>query len=407
MGSILNLVFENWDNTNIALPNGNDLFKNSLFLPDFIHSNELFEVKNVKLTDVHLFNNFYFVIRHRIPLFQYLSESYDLFISDSVKLLIRNKNLKIIFIQEHESEYRIQDTIDLLDKLCIRNNLNSSNFHIMCNNAEMDLYKSSTKINLNKVEFLSEFAYHTLSKFNPTFITNKLGKFGLLHNRTPKIHRIILLALLKKNNILENFDWSIIDGWRKNLNKERWYYEYDLILSNNTIDSIKKEIEFFDKIDVKKSDYELNTHWFDDDYKLEFDKCFMLDSYQNSYINVVTESCFWEKSIHITEKVFKPFYFFQLPIFVSSYSYVKKLKELYGFDVFYDLINHSYDDEPNAEKRMFLIVSELIRLIKNKSDVIEFYKNNEYRFIANQNIVKNIKNNNNVNKLLSSLSRKY
>ena len=56
---------------------------------------------------------------------------------------------------------------------------------------------------------------------------------------------------------------------------------------------------------------------------------------------------------------------------------------------------------------MFLIVSELIRLIKNKSDVIEFYKNNEYRFIANQNIVKNIKNNNNVNKLLSSLSRKY
>lgn len=407
MGSILNLVFENWDNTNIALPNGNDLFKNSLFLTDFIHNNELFEVKNVKLTDVHLFNNFYFVISHRIPLFQYLSESYDLFISDSVKLLIRNKNLKIIFIQEHESEYRIQDTIDLLDKLCIQNNLNSSNFYIMCNNAEMDLYKSSTKINLNKVEFLSEFAYSTLSKFNPIFITNKSGKFALLHNRTPKNHRIILLALLKKYNILENFDWSIIDGWRKNLNKEGWYYEYDLILSNNTIDDIKNEINFFDKIDVKKSDYELNTNWFDDDSKLEFDKCFMLDSYQNSYINVVTESLFFENVIHITEKVFKPFYFFQLPIFVSSYSYVKKLKELYGFDVFDDLINHNYDNEPNAEKRMFLIVSELIRLIKNKSDVIEFYKNNEYRFIANQNIVKNIKNNNNVNKLLSSLSIKY
>jgi len=197
MGSILNLVFENWDNTNIALPNGNDLFKNSLFLPDFIHNNELFEVKNVKLTDVHLFNNFYFVIRHKIPLFQYLSESYDLFISDSVKLLIRNKNLKIIFIQEHESEYRIQDTIDLLDKLCIQNNLNSSNFYIICNNAEMSLYELSTKINLNKIEFLSEMSYELLKQFNPTFITNKSGKFALLHNRTPKNHRIILLALLK------------------------------------------------------------------------------------------------------------------------------------------------------------------------------------------------------------------
>ena len=406
MGSILNLVFENWDNTNIALPNGNDLFKNSLFLPDFIHNNELFEVKNVKLTDVHLFNNFYFVIRHKIPLFQYLSESYDLFISDSVKLLIRNKNLKIIFIQEHESEYRIQDTIDLLDKLCIQNNLNSSNFYIICNNAEMSLYELSTKINLNKIEFLSEMSYELLKQFNPTFITNKSGKFALLHNRTPKNHRIILLALLKKYNILENFDWSIIDGWRKNLNKDGWYYEYNKILSKNEINNIKEEIDFFDKIDVKRSDYELNTNWFDDDSKLEFEKCFMLDSYQNSYINVVTESLFFENAIHITEKVFKPFYFFQLPIFVSSYSYVKKLKELYGFDVFDDLINHSYDDEPNAEKRMFLIVSELIRLIKNKSDVIEFYKNNEYRFIANQNIVKNIKNNNNVNKLLLSLSIK-
>jgi hypothetical protein len=271
----------------------------------------------------------------------------------------------------------------------------------------MGLYKLSTKINLNKIEFLSEYSCKFLTEFNPIFIADKPGKFGLLHNRTPKIHRIILLALLKKNNILENFDWSIIDGWRKNLNKDGWYYEYDLILSNNTIDSIKNEINFFDKIDVKKSDYELNTTWFDDDSKLDFEKCFMLDTYQNSYLNIVTESLFFENVIHITEKVFKPFYFFQLPIFVSSYSYVKKLKELYGFDVFDDLINHSYDDEPNAEKRMFLIVSELIRLIKNKSDVIEFYKNNEYRFIANQNIVKNIKNNNNVNKLLSSLSKKY
>jgi hypothetical protein len=54
---------------------------------------------------------------------------------------------------------------------------------------------------------------------------------------------------------------------------------------------------------------------------------------------------------------------------------------------------------------MFLILSELIRLIKNKSDVIEFYKNNEYRFIANQNIVKNIKNNNFYGKLLLSLTK--
>jgi hypothetical protein len=407
MGNILNLVFENFDNKNIPLPNGYCLDKNTLCLPHILGlTNELFEIKYNRLNDIHLFDNFYFVICHKLPLFDYLSESDNLFISDVVKLQIRNKNLKVIFIQEHESEIRIIEAINLLNKLCIDNDLKFSNFYIINNNSELNSYERLTEINLHKIEFLAMWSHRALIKFNPKFVTNKLGKFCLLHNRTPKVHRIILLALLKKYNILENFDWSIIDGWRKNLNKDGWYYAYDAILSNQSIDNIKEELEFFDKIDVKKSDYELDTHWFDDDSKLEFEKAFMLDSYENSYINLVTESFFYEKVIHITEKAFKPFYFFQLPIFVSSCGYIKKLKELYGFDMFEDIINHNYDDEPDNEKRMFMIFSELMRLIENKSNIIEFYKNNEHRFIANQNIVKNIKNINLYGKLLLSLTKR-
>jgi hypothetical protein len=400
MRNILNLVFENWQDGRLALPNGNELFKNSLVLPKFIKTNELFEVKFNILTNVNVYDNFYFVICHRVSLVEYISQSYDNFISNEVKVLVRSKNLKIIFVQEHESEYNIKNTITLLDMLCVSNHLDPSNFYIICNNAEIDSYTQFTKINLNKIEFLSEWAYRALTPLNPKFVTNKLGKFALLHNRTPRTHRIILLALLKKNNILENFDWSIIDGFRKKVAKGE-------ILSKSSIDNIKHEMEFFDKIDVKKSDYELNTNWFDTTYNVEFHKAFMLDSYENSYINVVTESYFWETEIHITEKAFKPFYFFQLPIFVSSCGYVKKLKELYGFDVFDDLINHSYDNEFSAEKRMLMIVSELISLVEKKSDVIEFYKNNQNRFIANQNIIKNIKNNNNVNKLLLTLTKTH
>jgi hypothetical protein len=408
MGNILNVVFENFDNGNIPLPNGYCLDKSLLSLPYFIKwGNELFKIKYNRLNDVNLFDNFYFVICHKLPLFDYLSECGNLFISDMIKLQIRSKNLKVIFIQEHESEVRIVEAINLLNKLCIDNNLKFENFYIINNNSELNLYKPLTEINLYKIEFLAIWSYTVLIKLNPKFVTNKLGKFCLLHNRTPKNHRIILLALLKKYNILENFDWSIIDGWRKNLTKDGWYYWYDKILSKNQIDNIKEEIEFFDKIDVKKSDYEINTSWFDNDSKLQFDKCFELNTYENSYINVVTESFFWEDVIHITEKAFKPFYFFQLPIFVSSYGYIKKLKELYGFDMFDDLINHNYDNEPDNEKRIFMVLSELIRLIENKSNIIEFYKNNEDRFIANQNIIKNIKNNNLHGKLLLSLTKKF
>ena len=90
-------------------------------------------------------------------------------------------------------------------------------------------------------------------------------------------------------------------------------------------------------------------------------------SIENSYVNIVTESTFIDSElvVHITEKSFRPFYFYQFPIFVASHHHVKHLKEIYGFDMFEDIINHSYDDLVNHRDRFFEIIKEIKRLNEN------------------------------------------
>jgi hypothetical protein len=94
--------------------------------------------------------------------------------------------------------------------------------------------------------------------------------------------------------------------------------------------------------------------------------------------------------IHITEKSFKPFNFYQLPIFLTTYGHVKKLRDLYGFDMFDDLIDHSYDNEPNCRIRFKLVINEIKKL--NGVNIKDFYKDNINRLKNNKKIISEISN---------------
>ena len=115
------------------------------------------------------------------------------------------------------------------------------------------------------------------------------------------------------------------------------------------------------------------------------------NSFHSSYLNIVTESCYesnkiHSKVIHPSEKSFRPYMYYQIPLFVATYNHVKYLREAYNFDMFDDIIDHSYDDEFDDKKRLSLIVDEIGRLIQNKDKIKEFYKNNVDRLKKNREI---------------------
>jgi hypothetical protein len=88
---------------------------------------------------------------------------------------------------------------------------------------------------------------------------------------------------------------------------------------------------------------------------------------------------------------------------VATKGHVKFIKETYGFDLFEDLVDHSYDNEPNIKKRLMMVYDEIKRLNDNKESVIKFYSENQHRFEKNREIICNIPNNDNDLKFLQSL----
>ena len=108
------------------------------------------------------------------------------------------------------------------------------------------------------------------------------------------------------------------------------------------------------------------------------------------YINIITESNFEniEDVVHPTEKSFRPFFYYQIPIFVSSPNHVKYIREKYKFDMFDDLIDHSYDEVTNDKERFDLVMSEINKL--NKNDYMfyyQYFRKNKHRFEKNKKIL--------------------
>lgn len=89
--------------------------------------------------------------------------------------------------------------------------------------------------------------------------------------------------------------------------------------------------------------------------------------------------------IVITEKTFFGYQAFQVPIFLTVCGHVTELKK-YGFDMFEDIVDHSYDTEIDPDKRIKMVADELERLSKNKSSIINA-KNIEERLMHNRSNV--------------------
>jgi hypothetical protein len=201
-----------------------------------------------------------------------------------------------------------------------------------------------------------------------------------------------LLTYLDCFGILNSglIDWSLTYGKYND-------YELEMHVFDNEINSLRDElIKSYQKITEKPKlcYYESNESWFNDVDNYSQCDHINVKTFQESYINIVTESHFDILDIHITEKTFKPFYYFQIPIFFASFNHIKKLKEEYDLYLFEDLIDHSYDNEMDDTKRFHMVINEIKRLSKMGDKIKKYYKDNIDKLISNYEFIKNFKERN-------------
>lgn len=392
----LNLVYDDWDITQLKPnPNGEKIFGKMFRSGDqVLYGCGVNNIKNFRIEEVIKSPNmkFYYIVSIITGLEKILFSDNKIPLSNDVINYIRNNsNIKLIFLSDQE--YESENCLKLIE-LKIKNiGINPKDVWIINNNSKLSEYKEKLKTELN-VYSTKSVAVMTSKILSTRYTKFKEDKehFFMCHNRSPKHHRYAILSLLKKNGLLINVDWSLMEGWNYNKNNLEPYYN---ILSDIDIKNLTPEIDYFSNIDQKKSKYEEKFNWCEkNNSNGNWGLVYSPDTYENSYVNITTESLFINNNvIHITEKSFKPFYHLQYPLIIATQNHNKELKKLYNFDLFEDVINYDFDNEYDNIKRFSMIFEEIKRIYKNKDKFISFYSKNKERFINNQKKVIEISNN--------------
>ena len=425
MDKKIRLVFEKWEG-NKPLPNCSEFFGTDGFRYEdgffdfyerYYHTLGKYQRHSIPRTfntlkDVYENENleFYFCIKTALSIDQMFKERKLLFSEEVLDCLKNCRNFTIVFLAEHESddEFGYSELKNYIKK----NGLNDNQFMLLNNNGNFQNYnlKYDGNIRFNQLQLIPITSTSIFSDLKPPLIVEKTGKLFICHNKSSKPHRYATLALLHKRGLIDDVNWSLVTGQVRPPEDYIWLEE---VLPKDVVKSCEEEIKRLFSIKVKESDYEIDKKYFSDNGEIIFDRNEFPElgdvamesggllipedsfSYMNSYVNIVTESQFRDdfNVIHVSEKSFRPFAYYNLPIIVATQNHIKYMKNKYGFDFYDDLINHDYDNSDSISGRITMIIDEVSRLKNKKEEVIKFYKDNTHRLIKNQKIISEIKNN--------------
>jgi len=359
------------------------------YVNSFVEINERFKIVRNKIKDVYqnADEKFYYFIGHSSINILEIIENGLILSNEIINCLKDCNNFNLVFFTNHECDD--EDGFVKLNNLDVDKN----QIYIVNNNYKLKDYiiKYKSEINICSTEYLPIVVSLSLQRdLGTEFTTNKKDKFFMCFNRGPKIHRYSLLVFMYKNNLLNDTNWSFIPT--NGVNYDKNYYQ---IFEQDEILFYQNEIDYFNNLKLKISDYEINDLEFNENNEIKIVNPRYLKAlsppdiphnYENSYVNVVTETQFLNnKVIHITEKSIKPFFYYQFPMILSTQHHIKSLKERYDFDFFDDIIDHSYDNEYDNKIRFKKFTKELKRLHSNKESLIDFYNKNYIRFKNNKN----------------------
>ena len=390
----LNLVYDDWDNRiqYPAEPNCKTVYTDCFMMnidSAVVSLNFPMDyVVRYPLEDVSKYPNrkfFYFITLTPNQIFQKILNGELPMPKEVISFLLKYPNFNVIMM--NEQEFETFESVKSVHEWSNTLGINQKQLWISNNNIKLPDYKEILNSDINfyatsKVrDHIALAMERKMSDIQHK--VDKQGAFFLCHNRRPRPHRYALLCLLKKQGLLDDMDWSLVNGWEARDKNINFYYS---VLHEADINDLQDEITYFHSIEQKKSKYEEEYEWFDDkentDY-VNWGETYVTSTYENSYFNITTETEYSSDTLHISEKSFKSFYTMQFPLILASPNHITEIRKYYDFDWFDDVIDHSYDKVLDHRDRLFKFVAEIKRINNNKEFFKEFYKNNRQRFINN------------------------
>lgn len=205
-----------------------------------------------------------------------------------------------------------------------------------------------------------------------------------------KGHRTLLYSLLKENNILDSTYYSYQAYSNLDDDYETHFKNIDIKnpITEKYFESLKKELpvvldyEWHGKVDQASITLPYTT---------------------NSYISLVCCTFYDEtKEIYTSEKVFKPFFSFHIPIFFGARGLYRVPKKL-GFYLFDDLIDLSFDNIQDNGERFYMAFDQIYHIKRmGKKELHNYYSRKHNELLHNFNLLKKLSDSQleNLNKLI-------
>jgi hypothetical protein len=165
-------------------------------------------------------------------------------------------------------------------------------------------------------------------------------------------------------------------GWAKELSQSKYndIFNAGLLKLQNTNKS-NFNIDQDDRYDTVYPDWLISHNIFNWERKLS-------TYYKNTFVELVSETTFKEPTLLLTEKTYHAFLGCNFPILNSTVGTVEHLREI-GFDMYDDIIDHSYDTITDPFERVYTLITKNQELLSNGEKIRKLWKDNLDRMLKN------------------------
>jgi hypothetical protein len=198
-------------------------------------------------------------------------------------------------------------------------------------------------------------------------------------NNNPRPHRVGLVLYL--THLQLNIDTIHVTF----ISKERW--EENICYDTNTILSylypgslLHDKLSSLVLSDIYK-EFAVSIFPSDSSHQSNFVKK-LLPVYETTVVEIVTETTSLERTTQLTEKFVHSVLGKCFPIIIGTYRNVELYRRM-GYDMFDDIIDHSYDYEPNPFYRLKMAIDLNMDILTNQKMAASLYYENLQRFDNN------------------------
>jgi hypothetical protein len=287
---------------------------------------------------------------------------------------------EVIFVQDHH--YHEQDQCFYIKQLLDNSTCNPLDHQVVFDHV---LIHDDILKDYNLIFYPALLAREEKEFNNQTIQTNwgvRSTTFNFMINKT-RLHREFLLVLIKHFKLIN--------------------YTYTLCWKNPSIQasSLARLTEKYQQlildtpVDIKTKNFLLGQENLLD-RGLQYKHIKNCENYQSflqkevfepSCVSVITEPAFFEKESILTEKTIMSIYSGTLPIWLGGWRCADALRK-FGFDVFDDIVDHSYQNMQDPFDRCYYAIQRNLHLLQDFDCANEFVQKNRLRFESNLQLLK-------------------